>query len=86
MTTRMKSRSGRAVETTRQPVRARDGDESASTTSREESDGEGGMLGGYGYFDSGSVKHLLDNEVHRKPAEKTASRRVVGRKLRLGEY
>ncbi|CUS11540.1 unnamed protein product [Tuber aestivum] len=86
MTTRMKSRSGRAVGTTRQPVRARDGDESTSTTSREESDGEGGMLGGYGYFDSGSVKHLLNNEVHRKPAQKAASRRAVGRKLRLVEY
>src|SRR5205807_5229422 len=64
MTTGTKSRSGRAVETTRQPVRAKDGDESTSTTSREESDGEGGMLGGYGYFDSGSFKHLLNNEVH----------------------
>jgi carnitine O-acetyltransferase len=44
------------------------------------------MLGGYGYFDSGSVKHLLNSEEQRGPAVKTASRRAVGRKVRLAEY
>ncbi len=53
------------------------------------SDGENGMLSGYGYFDAGSFKHLLDK---RKETEKSAAttgsrgRKAVGRKLRLAEY
>ncbi|KAL7275183.1 carnitine O-acetyltransferase yat1 [Rhizina undulata] len=84
---RSKSR-GRAVGA-KSPLRnSPASDESMSTGSREESDGEGGMLGGYGYFDAGSVKHLL-NEEHRKSVlekSKLRSKRTVGRKLRLAEY
>lgn len=84
-----KNRSGRAVGAPKTQLKpALNSDDSNSITSKEESDGEGGMLGGYGYFDSGSVRHLLNTEEHRKQAEKAAgfSRRAVGRKLRLAEY
>lgn len=87
---RTKSRSGRAVGTARTQLRTSlaNSEDSNSVTSKEESDGEGGMLGGYGYFDSGSVRHLLNQEAHRKQAEKAAalSKRAVGRKLRLADY
>lgn len=80
-------RSGRAVGAARfSSPRGRDADGSDSATSREDSDGEGGMLGGYGYFDSGSVKQLLNSEEQRGPAVKTASTRKVGRRLKLAEY
>ncbi|KAI5841807.1 Choline/Carnitine o-acyltransferase-domain-containing protein [Morchella snyderi] len=92
-TLRSRNRSGRAVGTPRGNLRPNlnggVSDDSHSVTSKEESDGEGGMLGGYGYFDSGSVKHLLNTEEHRKQAELKAagfSKRAVGRKLRLAEY
>lgn len=87
---RTKSRSGRAVGTLRSQLRPSmvNSDDGNSATSKEESDGEGGMLGGYGYFDSGSVRHLLNQEAQRKQAEQAAglSKRAVGRKLRLAEY
>lgn len=87
---RTKSRSGRALGTLRSQLRPSmiNSDDGNSVTSKEESDGEGGMLGGYGYFDSGSVRHLLNQEAHRKQAEQAAglSKRAVGRKLRLAEY
>lgn len=88
---RAKSRSGRAVGTLRSQFRPNmvNSDDSNSVTSKEESDGEGGMLGGYGYFDSGSVRHLLNQEAHRKQVEQAAaglSKRAVGKKLRLADY
>lgn len=88
---RAKSRSGRAVGTLRSQLRSNmvNSDDSNSTTSKEESDGEGGMLGGYGYFDSGSVRHLLNQEAQRKQVEQAAaglSKRAVGKKLRLVDY
>lgn len=88
---RAKSRSGRAVGTLRSQLRSNmvNSDDSNSATSKEESDGEGGMLGGYGYFDSGSVRHLLNQEAHRKQVEQAAaglSKRAVGKKLRLVDY
>lgn len=87
---RTKSRSGRAVGTLKPQLRPSivNSDDSNSVTSKEESDSEGGMLGGYGYFDSGSVRHLLNQEAHRKQAEQVVglSKRAVGRKLRLADY
>jgi len=64
-------------------------DDDASLTSgrsEEGSDGESGMLGGYGYFDAGSVAHLL--EKRNKPAveKKLPGRRAVGRRVNLSDY
>lgn len=55
-----------------------------SARSEEGSDGEAGMLGGYGYFDAGNVSHLLEK---RKPEnDKAGIKRAVGRKVRLTQY
>ncbi|KAI5787102.1 Choline/Carnitine o-acyltransferase-domain-containing protein [Geopyxis carbonaria] len=49
------------------------------------SDGETGMLGGYGYFDAGSFGHLLRKQ-GRGGQGKGDQKRAVGRKIRLAEY
>ncbi|KAK6341029.1 hypothetical protein TWF696_009339 [Orbilia brochopaga] len=57
------------------------------TSSPSESDGEGGMLGGYGYFDVGSLNKLLNEKEEAATAgPEVASRRAIGRKLRLVDY
>ena len=62
---------------------------SFSSRSEEGSDGEAGMLGGYGYFDAGSVAQLL--EKRNKPAAENVGaalqrKQAVGRKVTLAEY
>ncbi|KAF3918813.1 hypothetical protein ABW20_dc0100170 [Dactylellina cionopaga] len=59
----------------------------SGASSPSESDGEGGMLGGYGYFDVGSLNKLLsEKEEATTGGTEMASRRAIGRKLRLAEY
>ncbi|KAA8913262.1 Choline/Carnitine o-acyltransferase-domain-containing protein [Sphaerosporella brunnea] len=56
-----------------------------SVRSEDGSDGESGMLGGYGYFDAGSVARLL--EKRDKPStEKLPGRRAVGRMVKLTDH
>ncbi|KAF3941184.1 hypothetical protein ABW19_dt0200760 [Dactylella cylindrospora] len=59
----------------------------SGTSSPSESDGEGGMLGGYGYFDVGSLTKLLHEKDESSAASKeVAARRAIGRKLALTDY
>ncbi|KAJ6262187.1 hypothetical protein Dda_2992 [Drechslerella dactyloides] len=59
----------------------------SGTSSPSESDGEGGMLGGYGYFDVGSLNKLLNEKEEETTAgPEVASRRSIGRKLRVVDY
>ncbi|KAK6528716.1 hypothetical protein TWF694_003956 [Orbilia ellipsospora] len=59
----------------------------SGASSPSESDGEGGMLGGYGYFDVGSLNKLLsEKEEVMAASQEVAARRSIGRKLRLGDY
>lgn len=60
-------------------------DESASGRSDDGSDGEG-MLGGYGYFDAGSVAHLLERASKEAEGSKLPRRRAVGRRVKLADY
>lgn len=56
----------------------------ASATS-EEINGDGdGMLGGYGYFDAGSVAHLL--ELKKPTIVDKTKRKTIGRRVVLDEY
>jgi carnitine O-acetyltransferase len=57
----------------------------ASVGSEDGSDGESGMLGGYGYFDAGSVARLLEKR-DKPTAEKLPGRRAVGRMVKLTDY
>ncbi|KAF8475645.1 carnitine acetyl transferase [Kalaharituber pfeilii] len=61
-----------------------------SDSSTGDSDGEGGLVGGYGYFDAGkSLGHLLSStKTHQEKLEleKKTARRAVGRAIRLAEY
>ncbi|KAF8426640.1 Choline/Carnitine o-acyltransferase-domain-containing protein [Tirmania nivea] len=79
----VKPRSGRAVSSV---VTNMSG---ASDSSNGDSDGEGGMVGGYGYFDAGkSLGHLLSSGKHHEKMEleKKNPRRAIGRAIRLAEY
>ncbi|KAI5819054.1 Choline/Carnitine o-acyltransferase-domain-containing protein [Pyronema omphalodes] len=60
--------------------------EEGSVRSEGESDGEAGMLGGYGYFDAGSVAHLLEKRIKPVGEKKLPGRRAVGRKVKLADY
>lgn len=56
-------------------------------SSPSDSDGEDGMLGGYGYFDLGSLNRLLSEKDESSVSENVvAAKRAIGRKLRLAEY
>lgn len=79
----VKPRSGRVVSSV---VTSMSG---ASDSSNGDSDGEGGMVGGYGYFDAGkSVGHLLSSGKHQEKIEleKKNPRRAIGKAIRLAEY
>jgi len=79
----VKPRSGRAVSSA---VTSMSG---ASDLSNGDSDGEEGMVGGYGYFDAGkSLGHLLSSGKHHEKMElvKKNPRRAIGRAIRLAEY
>jgi carnitine O-acetyltransferase len=64
----------------------------SESSTGESSDSEGGMVGGYGYFDAGkSLGHLLStgkNATHGDDIvlEKASGRRAVGKAIRLAEY
>ncbi|KAK6521165.1 hypothetical protein TWF506_001393 [Arthrobotrys conoides] len=59
----------------------------SGTSSPSESDGEGGMLGGYGYFDVGSLNKLLsEKEEEASAGQQVTTRRSIGRKLPLVDY
>ena len=65
-------------------------DDDASASGRSDdgtSDGESGMLGGYGYFDAGNVASLLKRDkALAEGASKLPTRRAVGRRVKLAEY
>jgi carnitine O-acetyltransferase len=80
-----RQKSGKIIKPTDSSV-----DDNASFSSRNEegSDGEGGMLGGYGYFDAGSFAQLLEKRNKSAAEISTVLQRkqAVGRKVMLTEY
>lgn len=55
--------------------------------SEDGSDGDdGGMLGGYGYFDAGSFMSLLKKRENPAVQKREEYRKSIGRKIKLAEY
>jgi len=64
-------------------------DDDASLSSVRIDDGsdvESGMLGGYGYFDAGSVARLLEKRDKPQTDSRLSRRRAVGRMVKLTDY
>jgi len=58
----------------------------SGTSSPSDSDGDGGMLGGYGYFDVGNLSKLLAEKEDPVPEKVSSNKRSIGRKLRMADY